>query len=238
MSTAAALPAPPAAPSFPRVVISEQVTIPSDVIDLDTFSRWVCSEQRPPRGNFSFLNGTIWVDLSLEELYTHNLVRGEIYHVLGNLVELSDPGRFIPLGMILRNHTANFSTEPDGMFVSYQAFQSGQMRQVQGDKPGIYELEGSPEMVLEVVGETTWRRDVIELRQLYYRAGIQEYWLVDVRDLAASRWFWIFRPGTSDYVATRRQAGGWLRSAVFGRSFRLTHEPDPLGQPMFTLEVR
>ena len=36
---------------------------------------------------------------------------------------------------------------------------------------------------------------------------------------------------------TRKQ-GGWLKSVVFGKSFRLTRRTDRSGNPQFTLEVK
>ena len=39
------------------------------------------------------------------------------------------------------------------------------------------------------------------------------------------------------YAAARKQ-DGWMKSAVFGQSFRLSQEKDALGHPLFTLEVR
>jgi len=35
-----------------------------------------------------------------------------------------------------------------------------------------------------------------------------------------------------------RTQGGWAKSAVFGKSFRLTEQTDPLGHPDYTLAVR
>lgn len=40
------------------------------------------------------------------------------------------------------------------------------------------------------------------------------------------------------YVVTRQQAGGWVKSAVFGKSFRLTRQTDEPGQPEYTVEIR
>ena len=49
--------------------------------------------------------------------------------------------------------------------------------------------------------------------------------------------FDIFRYTETGYVATRPRQG-WLKSAVFGKSFRLTQRDDVRGNPVFTLEVR
>jgi len=94
---------------------------------------------------------------------------------------------------------------------------------------------GSPDMVLEVVSPSSVEKDTVILRQLYWKAGVREYWLVDPRGLELH--FDILRHAEKSYVATRRQQG-WLKSAVFGKSFRLTKRNDTRGNPVFTLEVR
>jgi len=101
--------------------------------------------------------------------------------------------------------------------------------------PGYYQVEGTPEMVLEIVSATSVQKDTVELRDLYWQAGIPEYWLVDAR--GASPRFQILHRGPKRYAATR-PAAGWTASAVFGRAFRLTRQSDPLGQPRYVLSIR
>jgi Uma2 family endonuclease len=219
------------------VLIDESVCIPAEVVDLDSFCRWATSDQYPERGRFSYLDGTIWVDLSMEDIYRHNQVKEAMGRVLGQLILDAKMGRFLPDGVLLRNRTANLSTEPDGAFISYDALRDGHVQRLEGGTPtGYVQLEGSPEMVLEVVSESSVQKDTVDLRDLYWRVGILEYWLVDAR--AATPRFDILRHGRKGYTATRKQAGGWVKSTVFGRSFQLTQTTDPLGDPLYTLNVR
>jgi Uma2 family endonuclease len=240
MSTASSFVPPPltptAAPRALRIVVGDGVTIPPDVIDLASFCRWATSDQFPQRGQFSYLRGAIWVDPSMERLYRHNQVKEAIGRVLGQLVSDSRMGRFLPDGMLIRNNAADLATEPDGMFVSYDAFRSGRVQRVEREIPDFLELEGSPEMVLEVVSDTSVQKDTVELRELYWRAGILEYWLVDARRDPVR--FYLLHHGRHGYTATRKQAGGWMRSKVFARSFQLSQTTDPLGDPLYLLNVR
>ena len=99
------------------------------------------------------------------------------------------------------------------------------------ESQGIMELEGTPDQVLEVVSKTSVRKDTVLLRDLYFKAGIPEYWLVDARKSPAR--FDIYRHTADGYVATRRR-DGWLKSAVFGKQFRFVESKDRFGDPAYS----
>jgi Uma2 family endonuclease len=239
------LSAPPAAPPTPAPaaartpacvqVINGHLRIPMTITDLESFRQWARSDECPEKGRFAFLDGVFWVDLTMEQLYTHNQVKGEIGIVLGGRVKASHRGLYIPDGMLLTNPEADLSTVPDGLFVSYDALQSGRVRQVSGRRAGVIELEGTPEMVLEVVSDTSVEKDTVHLPPLYHRAGIPEFWRVDAR--GAELRFEVLRRTEGGYEPAQ-EPDGWWRSEAFGASFQLTRQADPLGQPEFTLRVR
>ena len=216
------------------VVQQEQqdVRIPAWVCDLASFRRWGKSEDFPDRGWYAYLNGELWVDPSMERL-AHNQVKGEIGLVLASLVKRGGTGRFLGDRMLLTNMDADLSTEPDGMFLSYAGLRAGRVRLAEGEDS--LEVEGSPEMVLEVVSPTSRRKDTVVLRELYWRAGVREYWLANPARQGLT--FDILRHGPKGYIAVRKQ-GGWIRSGVFGASFRLSRGTDPVGLPAYTLAVR
>src|SRR4051812_15201215 len=83
--------------------------------------------------------------------------------------------------MLLSNVAADLSTVPGGLFVSFAALREGHVRQVPGRHAGVVELEGTPEMVLEVVSDSSVEKDTVRLPELYRRAGIPEFWRVDAR---------------------------------------------------------
>jgi Uma2 family endonuclease len=215
------------------VVIDGRWRIPPGIVDLASFRRWLRAEE-PEGVRLAYLAGVLWVDQSMEQFYTHNQVKGEIARVLGNLVEESGLGRFGPDGMQLSNPDADLSTAPDGLYFTYDALRSGRIRQLAGRRPGVIELEGTPDMVLEVVSDSSVEKDLERLPDLYRRAGIPEFWRADARGELR---FEILRLTEAGYVAAEAP-DGWRRSEVFGRSFRLTQHADPLGQPKYRLELR
>lgn len=216
------------------VVVAEDVRIPDSVKDLDSFCRWACSDEYPERGRFSFLDGEVWVDMSPEQFYTHNQVKGEFAVVLGGLVKSGRLGRFCHDRMLLRNDDADLATEPDGAFLSQKSLRARRVEVVPAAE-GYDILVGVPDMVLEILSRTSERKDTVVLRRLYWLVGIPEFWLVDARGEQPQ--FDVLRHSRRGYVTARKQAG-WVKSHVFGQSFRLTVQPDELGDPEYTLSVR
>jgi hypothetical protein len=224
-------------PPFPSpgVVIDEEVYVPGWVADLESFHRWAESEECPERVRLSFLGGALWIDRTMEQAYSHNGVKTEVAYVLYGLVRETGVGRYFGDGMALSHAPAHLSTTPDGMFISTDAFLSGRVRRVPGRETGVIRFAGSPEMVLEVVSASSEGKDFDALPGAYHRAGVSEFWRIDAR--GAEPVFEILRWEAAGYVLARLP-DGWCASAVFGRAFRLTARPDPLGDPLFILEMR
>lgn len=212
----------------------KRVVVPVGIADLDSFHAWALSEDFPERVRIDYLGGVIWVDLSMEELYSHNQAKAAVYRNLMNLVHDADTGLFIPDGMRFSYPGADASVEPDGAYVSYDALRDGRVRQIPGREGGVMILEGAPDMVLEVLSESSEEKDTERLPAYYAEAGVREFWRVDARRDVS---FEVLRLTPAGYEPAR-EPDGWHRSDVFGRSFRLTRQTDPLGQPRFTLDVR
>jgi hypothetical protein len=217
------------------VLYDESVDIPDGISDLAGFRRWVHSDDFPKTGRICFLDGRVWVDMSKEQVFTHNQLKQEFNLVVGGLVMAKSLGRFLPDGVFLTNDRAQLACQPNGTFVSRLSLKRGRVRLVEGEKEGYLELEDTPDMVLEIVSASSVDKDTERLFDLYRRAGIPEYWLVDARSDRLE--FDIFRHGAGGYVGTRKQ-GGWLKSGVFGKSFRFSRHLDDMGNPEYSLSVR
>jgi Uma2 family endonuclease len=90
-------------------------------------------------------------------------------------------------------------------------------------------------VVLEVVSDSSVRKDTVVLRRAYWEAGVREYWLVDARRGALK--FDVLRYTAKGFRAARKK-DGWVESAVFGKSFRLRVGTGSSGYPDYDLDVR
>jgi Uma2 family endonuclease len=212
----------------------DQVEIPPWVTDLDSFRRWMDSDYFPDAGRIDFIKGDVWVDMSKEQIFTHAAVKNEFNIVLGSMVKNKQLGLYFPDGVLLSNVVADIAVKPDALFASVAALRD-RVRILEGKKEGHVELEGSPDMVLEVISESSVRKDTERLRHDYWEAGIREYWLVDARPDPLV--FDILRHTPKGYRNTPKK-DGWIRSNVLGNSFRLMYQISALGYPEYTLEVR
>jgi Uma2 family endonuclease len=145
-------------------------------------------------------------------------------------------GQFVSEGMRYGHLETDLSTEPDGIVVSHAALRDGRVRLVGGEKGTHTEVVGSPEIVIEIVSDSSEVKDTEWTMSAYFDAGIAEYWLIDARAEDDIR-FDIYKRGKKEFAAVRK-SGGWAKSAALGKSFRLVQSEDTDGNPEFTLDVR
>ncbi len=105
----------------------------------------------------------MWVDLSREQLFTHFLLKGEFYRVLGNLVKDGKLGWLYPDGLLLTNRVADVSGNPDATFVSEAAITANRAVEIAGKEADFVEIVGTPGMVLEVVSDSSVKKDTVIL---------------------------------------------------------------------------
>jgi Uma2 family endonuclease len=213
----------------------EAIRVPGWVNDLESFRRWTDDDDFPETGRISFIQGEVWIDMSKEQLFSHNQVKTEFTSVLAAFVKAGRLGRYFSDGAYLSNVEADISNQADGTFVSSEALSTGRVRVIEGKMEGYVELEGSPDMVLEVVSRSSVEKDTEVLRQAYAAAGAREYWLVDARGEGVK--FDVLRLNRNSYAAVRKRAG-WARSDVFDRWVRLSREDGGDGYPEFSLALR
>jgi len=207
----------------------EQVEIPLALRTLAEFRAWAASDAFPEHGR-DYLSGSIEVDISPEDLFCHGALKVEVIRVLSQRVKSQGLGHLFTDRTRVSVPAAELSVEPNVVFLSAEARSSGRVRLVpkEGGRPGRYvELEGPPDLVVEIVSDASVTKDTRRLPGAYARAGIREFWLADARgpDLV----FRIHHLAESGYAPAAPDAEGFQRSAVFGALFRLDGRRDEQG---------
>ena len=133
----------------------------------------------------------------------------------------------------------DLSVEPDVVFVSETSLDAGRVRLVPkagGGADRYVELEGPPDLIVEIVSDASVRKDTDRLPAAYHRAGVDEFWLIDARgeDLL----FRIHGRGPAEYEPAKRDADGYQRSAVLDRRYRLERGRNARGRVVFDLHER
>src|SRR5205823_6146723 len=103
----------------------------------------------------------IWVDLTREEFLTHNQVKAAFDFAIMSVALQAAFGRYVPDRMLLKNAEANLSTEPDGLFFKWETMRSSRLRLVEKPGQGFMELEGTPDLALEVVSKSSVDKDTV-----------------------------------------------------------------------------
>jgi Uma2 family endonuclease len=220
------------------ICIEEQFEIPF-VQSLAEFRAWATSDECPEKIRVDYIAGRIEVEMSPEDLFTHGSLKGKLVLVLGQMIEEGDLGEFFTSETRVSCPRADLSAEPDFVFVSHESFETVRVRAVpkSSGKPDRYvELEGAPDLVVEVVSDSSMAKDTLRLPEAYWRAGIPEFWLADAR--GQDLFFRIHRRGADRYEAAPVNADGFQRSAVFGVWFRLTRRRHRGGRWRYDLERR
>ncbi len=205
---------------MPTVVLRASTAFPIPH-GLDThrkFLDWLAVADVPEEVRVGFINGDVWVDTMSERAFAHNRVKMAVGEVLGPLVRSERLGVYFGDGMTYSAEHADFTSVPDGIFVSRVTMDAGRV-ELKGAKPGENDtrLVGVPDLTVEVVSDHSVFKDTEWLMSGYWNAGVAEYWLIDAR--RTEPMFRIHRRTAKGYSAVR-PVDGWVKSPVFGRAFR------------------
>jgi Uma2 family endonuclease len=118
--------------------------------------------------------------------FRHQGVAGNLHLILGPFVREHRLGSvyFAPADVLLSKHDI---VQPDLLFIS-------------NERAGIVteaNAQGAPDLVIEILSDSTRRRDETLKRDLYDRFGVREYWIADPQRRAVR----VFRRSGAGFVA-------------------------------------
>lgn len=221
------------------ILLEQQVEIPQDLHTLVDFRRWALSDKFPEQGRIDYLGGRIEVDMSPEDLHTHGKLKTEFVAVLWRRIKEKQLGELYTDHARVSCREADLSVEPDVVFVSDVSLDTGRVRLVPkaGAAADRYvELEGSPDLVIEIISDASVCKDTERLPAAYDRAGVGEFWLVDAR--GPELLFQIHTRSSAGYELVVPDAEGYQPSAVLGCLYRLERGRNRQGRLTFDLLFR
>ena len=210
----------------------------SAVASQNGFRTWITSNEAPRTGRYSYIDHQVLIDMSPEEIETHNKLKTEITRVVANLNQERDIGELYSDRVLFTNVAAGLSTEPDASLVLWQTMESGRIKLTRlKNRLGrrYKEIRGTADWVLEILSSWYVKKDTEKNRKAYHRAKVPEFWLVDA--LGDEIVFQILLWRKRGYVAVTPK-DGWHRSRIFGCSFRLDRTPNRMGLWRYRLHVR
>lgn len=219
------------------VLLEEQIEIPT-IRDLADFRRWALSENFPERGRIDYVAGKIEVDMSPEDFFTHGTLKATVAGEVHDRVRELDLGHLVIAETRISDVPADLSAEPDVVVITYQAFDEDRTRlipQASGAEGRYVEIEGGPDLIVEIVSDSSVKKDTERLPVAYYQAGVREYWLIDARGKELS--FQILRRGSTAFEATPANAEGYQRSEVLDAEYRLDRTRHQRGHWVYQLRL-
>jgi Uma2 family endonuclease len=217
------------------LIIEDRVIVPDTAFDHAGYRAWVTSDAYPERVRTTYVRGEVLVEMSPESIEAHNKVKMAVTLGLGTFVRTHDLGEVYPDGALVTNEDAGLSCEPDLTFVSWAAFDEGRVRLVPraGDGSDYIEILGSPDLVVEIVSDSSVKKDTRLLREAYCGAGVQEYWLIDARGNEI-RFEILSKAG--DLFASSGDPFAPQESGVLGGHWSLTRTHNRAGRFTYNLE--
>lgn len=220
--------------TVPALHLDGDLRVPASAFRLAGFRAWVTSAEFPEHGRATFVDGEVILQMSPDSIESHAKVKAAITMGFARIVEEEELGELYPDGVLLTNAAAGVSTEPDACFATFATLASGKLRLVpRVSRADEYvEVQGAPDIVVEIVSDSSEEKDLRRLRAAYARSGIPEYWLIDARGERLR--FEILRLVRGAYRAASTRARS-QHSRVLGRAFRLERKRNPAGRWTYRL---
>lgn len=205
------------------LLLEDQVEIPLGISGLDDFRRWSRSNVFPERGRIDYIAGQLEVDMSPENLFFHGSLKSRICYAIQDRVDELELGHVFVDSTRVSSIVADSSVEPDIVVLSQAAIDDGRVRltpAASGNPDAFIEIEGPPELVVEIVSDSSVGKDTQRLPTAYFTAGVTEYWLIDARGAEMS--FTVLHQGANGFKPAPQDENGFQRSTVLQCRYKLT----------------
>lgn len=157
---------------LPPVIPRRQPRLPVRERAWPTQGEWTYEdyESLPDDGRrYEVIEGVLYVTPAPN--FDHQYTVGEIFAALRTYVREHQLGMVISAPFEVRLPDIAPVVQPDVLFIAAE----------RTPRPGAARFVGPPALIVEVISRSTARTDKVVKFSAYERAGVREYWLVDVR---------------------------------------------------------
>ena len=118
----------------------------------------------------------------------HQIISGNLFDILNSFVRSQELGllMYAPMDVVLSEHDV---FQPDILFIS------NNRRDIIGDR----NIQGAPDLVIEILSPETEDRDRGIKRDQYLRFGVREYWIIDPQERTVE----VLRAGDTQFETVR-----------------------------------
>jgi Uma2 family endonuclease len=218
------------------VLCEEQVEIPPGIESLADFRRWALSDEFPERGRIDYVAGRIEVDMSPEDLFTHGTLKSEVSREIADRVKELDLGHVFIAESRVSSVPGDVSAEPDVVVITFEAEDEGRVRytpKASREEGRFVEIEGAPDLIVEIISDSSKNKDTKRLPAAYFAAGVRELWLVDAR--GKKLYFQIFYRGQDEFERAPADQQAFQPSRVLQASYHLERERHRRGHWVYRL---
>lgn len=92
--------------------------VPATVRSHRGFQKWILSGAVPDEARLHYINNEIWFDPMPEHALFHNRIKTQVSHQIFAVVQADSLGSWFGDGMTLISKRGDFTTVPDGIFIS------------------------------------------------------------------------------------------------------------------------
>jgi len=135
-----------------------------DLVRYDTFRAIVGDGQKA-----DLIDGVIY--MASPDSRINNKLNGFLFNLISMYIEARDIDGFVFFSRYACRISDIRAPEPD----------VGYVRPENADRVHENEMEGGPDIAVEIVSRDSVQRDYGEKRELYEAGGVEEYWIVDPR---------------------------------------------------------
>jgi Uma2 family endonuclease len=220
------------------VLLDLEVEIPT-IRNLAEFRQWALSDDFPERGRIDYIAGRIEVDMSPEDFFTHGTLKSEIAAEIKDRVDELDLGHTLIAETRISSVPGDVSAEPDVVVITHDAFDAGRVTLVpkaSGEPDRFVEVEGGPDLVVEIVSDSSVKKDTKRLPPAYFAAGVREFWLIDARGKELV--FQIHRRGDAGFDIVQGDEESYQRSEVLDASYLLERARHQRGHWIYRLRQK